>query len=161
MNNHPLINPETGKEEWISRAMAVLVIVLGIDKNLELHVLAEKRGPLTPDHEYRGYWCIPCGYLDYNETLKEAAVREVFEETGLSLNVQDLELIYINDNPLEDKRQNVTFRYKCDLKQYIEDLQLTDRNSENGEISELKWIPINDINNYKWAFNHDKMLNNL
>ena len=39
MNNHPLINPETGKEEWISRAIAILAIVLGIDKNGIKYVL--------------------------------------------------------------------------------------------------------------------------
>ena len=33
MRNHPLKNPETGETEWISRAIAVLGVVIGIDKN--------------------------------------------------------------------------------------------------------------------------------
>jgi 8-oxo-dGTP diphosphatase len=101
---------------------------------------------------------MPCGYLDYNETIKEAAVREVFEETGVKLNPNNLILLYINDIPEEDKRQNVTFRYRCTVKEPIEDIKLTDKNSEDEEVSNIKWIPVNKINNYKWAFNHDKII---
>jgi ADP-ribose pyrophosphatase YjhB (NUDIX family) len=101
---------------------------------------------------------MPCGYLDYNETIKMAAVREVYEETGVMLNINNLILFYINDIPEEDKRQNVTFRYRCTIKEAIEDIKLTDKNSEDEEVSSIKWIPVNEINNYKWAFNHDKII---
>ena len=162
MKNHPLVNPETGEVEWIARNMAVLVMVLGFDKNLKLHVLANKRGQNTPDPEFRGCWCMPCGYLDYNETLKEAAVRETFEETGVKVDSKRLNLFYINDNPEDDKRQNVTFRYRYIInKKTIEDIELTDKNSEEKEVSNIKWIPVDEINNYKWAFNHDKIINEL
>lgn len=158
MQNHPLVNPETGEVEWIARNIAALVMVLGYNKHGEPHVLANVRGPKTPDPEFRGCWCMPCGYLDYNETIKEAAVREVFEETGVKLNPKNLILFYINDIPEEDKRQNVTFRYRCTVKEPIEDIKLTDKNSEDEEVSSIKWIPVNKINNYKWAFNHDKII---
>ena len=111
MNNHPLINPETGETEWVARNMATLVIIFAINKDNQIHVLANKRGPNTPDPEFRGCWCMPCGYLDYNETLKEAAARETFEETGLIIDPKKLRLVYINDKPEDDKRQNVTFRF--------------------------------------------------
>lgn len=158
MQNHPLVNPETGEVEWVARNIAALVMVLGYNKQDELHVLANKRGPKTPDPEFRGYWCMPCGYLDYNERIREAAVREVFEETGVKLSPKNLILFYINDIPEEDKRQNVTFRYRCTIKEAIENIKLTDKNSEDKEVSDIKWIPIDEINNYKWAFNHDKII---
>ena len=158
MNNHPLKNPETGEVEWIARNIAALVIIIGYNKEGKTYVLANKRGPKTPDPEFRGCWCMPCGYLDYNETIKEAAVREVFEETGVKLNANNLILFYINDNPNDDKRQNVTFRYRCTIKENIEDINLTSKNSEEEEVSSIKWIPIDDIDNYKWAFNHDKII---
>ena len=158
MNNHPLINPETGETEWIARNMATLVIIFAINKDNQIHVLANKRGPNTPDPEFRGCWCMPCGYLDYNETLKEAAARETFEETGLAIDPKKLRLIYINDKPEEDKRQNVTFRYQYIVPEFIEDINLTSKNSEEKEVSDIKWIPIEEIDNYKWAFNHDKII---
>lgn len=158
MQNHPLVNPETGEIEWVARNIAALVMVIGCDENNHTHILANIRGPKTPDPEFRGCWCMPCGYLDYNETIKEAAAREVFEETGVSIDSKNLILFSINDNPEDDKRQNVTFRYRYIVKEPIETIKLSSKNSEEQEISGIKWIPLSDIDNYKWAFNHDKII---
>ena len=147
-----------GSEYWISRSIAVVIKFIAYDKYGIKYILAVKRGKGTPDPEFIGSWCYPCGYLDYNETIKEAAVREVYEETGVKLNIHNLILFYINDNPNEDKRQNVTFRYRCTIKEPIEDIKLTNKNSEEKEVSDIKWIPIEEIDNYKWAFNHDKII---
>lgn len=35
-------------------------------------------------------WCLPCGFIEYNETFLEAAHREVFEETGLLIKISAL-----------------------------------------------------------------------
>ncbi len=32
---------------------------------------------------YAGHWCIPCGYVEWGEEVRNAAVREFQEETGL------------------------------------------------------------------------------
>jgi 8-oxo-dGTP diphosphatase len=32
---------------------------------------------------YAGLWCIPCGYVEWDEDVRAAATREMFEETGL------------------------------------------------------------------------------
>jgi len=34
--------------------------------------------------EYAGLWCIPCGYVEWGEDVREAAARELAEETGLA-----------------------------------------------------------------------------
>lgn len=161
MNNHCLINPATGKEEWISRSIAVLAIVIGIDKYGNFYVLANKRGEGTPDPEYIGCWCLPCGYLDYDETTKEAISREVFEETGVDLSPRDFKLIYVNDNPTQDKRQNVTFRFVAYEPKLIEDVELSSRNSEENEVSDIGWISLEEFNNYNWAFGHEKIIESV
>ena len=32
---------------------------------------------------YRGQWCIPCGYVEWDEDIRDAGCREFLEETGL------------------------------------------------------------------------------
>jgi 8-oxo-dGTP diphosphatase len=34
---------------------------------------------------YEGMWCIPCGHLEWNEDVRQAAIREAYEETGLKI----------------------------------------------------------------------------
>lgn len=36
---------------------------------------------------FRGRWCIPCGYVEYDEEVREALVREMAEETGLVVQI--------------------------------------------------------------------------
>lgn len=158
MKNFPIIDSKTGREYWISRSVTVLGVVKAIDKNGVKYVLAEQRGTGTPDPEYVGYWCLPCGYLDFDETCKQAIAREVLEETGVNIHPENFELFFINDNPNSDKRQNITLRFRTELEGYIDDWELTDKFSETNEVMNIKWIPIREINNYKWAFNHDKIL---
>lgn len=132
MKNFSIIDSKTGREYWISRSVAVLGVVKAIDKNGVKYILAEQRGTGTPDPEYVGYWCLPCGYLDFDETCKQAIAREVLEETGVNIHPENFELFFINDNPNSDKRQNITLRFRTELEGYIDD-----------------WLPFSnlDINN--------------
>ena len=158
MKNFPIMDRERGREYWISRSIAVLGIVKAIDKNGVKYILAEQRGIGTPDPEYVGKWCLPCGYRDFDETCKQAIAREVREETGINIHPENFKLIEINDNPFSDKRQNVTFRFKTELEGYINDFELTNKFSELNEVMNIKWIDLRKINNYKWAFNHEKII---
>jgi 8-oxo-dGTP diphosphatase len=37
---------------------------------------------------YAGLWCIPCGYVEWDEDVHNAARREFLEETGLSIQIE-------------------------------------------------------------------------
>ena len=44
---------------------------------------------------YDGYYGLPAGHLEADETLRQAAAREVKEETGLSVRPEDLRLAHV------------------------------------------------------------------
>lgn len=161
MKNFPV--NYNGKEYWISRAIAVVIKFIAYDIEGNKYILAVQRGEGTPDPEFVGSWCMPCGYLDYDETTKEAAVRELKEESGIAINPVLLVLVNINDEPNSDKRQNVTFRFKYMSTLTKEELEeiISDRFSEEKEISGIKFIPFDKVDDYKWAFNHNKLIKEL
>jgi 8-oxo-dGTP diphosphatase len=37
-----------------------------------------------------GKWCLPCGFIEFNEDFLSAAVREAKEETGLDIEIQSI-----------------------------------------------------------------------
>jgi 8-oxo-dGTP pyrophosphatase MutT (NUDIX family) len=41
-------------------------------------------------------YSLPCGKVDQNESIEEAAIRECLEETDISLDIDDLEIRYIS-----------------------------------------------------------------
>lgn len=157
------ITDATGREHWVSRSIAAVVCIIAKDKSGDEYVLAVQRGKGTPDPEYVGKYCMPCGYLDYDETIAQAAQREVKEETGLTFPVTDFKLVTINDNPSSDKRQNVTFRYlvKSDILVNELELMFTTKNSEKDEVSGIRFIKLSNIELYEWAFNHETLIKEI
>ena len=51
---------------------------------------------------FRGQWALPGGFVEVGETVREAAVREAAEETGLAVEVSRLVGVY--SDPARDPR---------------------------------------------------------
>jgi 8-oxo-dGTP diphosphatase len=56
-----------------------------------------------------GEWSIPGGALELGETLREAAAREALEETGLTVETQDL--LGVFDRVMKDADGRVLYHY--------------------------------------------------
>lgn len=147
-----------GKTYWVSRSIAVLGLVIA-ERDGEHYILVNKRGDGCPD--FNGMWNIPCGYLDYNETTKEAVSREIWEECGVRIEPSAFALYSINDDPNEGESQNVTIRYVARVPESVMDIPLNNGNSEADEVDGIMWMNVNDIENYDWAFNHRFLLRNI
>ncbi len=71
----------------------------------ENRVLLVQRG--KPPSE--GEWAIPGGSVELGETLQEAVVREILEETGISIRVG--EPVHLFDDVRRDEAGRVRFHY--------------------------------------------------
>lgn len=68
--------PECGYIHYKNPYPCIAAIVVNKDGK----ILLGKRGG---DSIYPFNWCLPCGYIEYDETYVEATVREVKEEMGI------------------------------------------------------------------------------
>lgn len=158
MKNFEVTSLEDGKRYWISRSVAVSVFLF-IKDGGEIYVLANKRGRGSAD--FQGLWNCPCGYLDFDETGEEAAVREVREETGYILESKELNLDKVITCPRQN-HQNVTLRYFCEKS--LTEVKKKEGELEGGEeeeVEEIKLINIKDVDNYEWAFGHKEIIKEI
>src|SRR6266487_5515106 len=86
-------------------ALTVDCVVFGFDEG-ELKILLIERG-LEP---LKGRWALPGGFVRVNETLDEAALRELKEETGVS-NVYLEQLYTFGDIERDPRERVVTVAY--------------------------------------------------
>lgn len=145
---------------WFSRSVAVVTFAFCRNEREEWCILGSERGKDAAD--YQGYWNAPCGFLDFNETTKQAAIRETLEETGVQLTEGDLTCIGFQDDPEKSNNQNVTFRYVAIINDKMtSDFSFSHERNEGDEVGEIKWIPLDKIGLYKWAFGHGDLITEI
>jgi 8-oxo-dGTP diphosphatase len=145
---------------WFSRSVAVVTFVFCRNEKEEWCILGSERGREAAD--YQGYWNAPCGFLDFNETTRQAAIREMLEETGVQLTESELACIGFQDDPVKSNNQNVTFRYVALINDRITtDFSFSHEGNEGNEVGEIKWIPLDKVGDYKWAFGHEDLITGI
>lgn len=145
-----------GQTIWGSRSVAVCALVVRTKPSDRggIQVLTVKRGSKV---SHPGLNCFPCGFLDFDETVPQAAVREIYEETGLEVDWRDLEFTEL-DSGVEKFQQNVTVHF---VLYYTGEGQISSSNSSEGEIEEVSWIDYEDAIKLDWAFDHKKRVEEL
>ncbi len=66
------------------------------DENSKIILIKRKNSP------FRGSWALPGGFVEYGETVEEAVLREVKEETGIVIEI--LGLLGVYSDPGRDPR---------------------------------------------------------
>ena len=121
---HPLAR------ECVYRSMhRVVAKVILINSQNEIAMAKVKRG------FFSGHWTLPGGFVDYAEHPVEGAVREVKEELGVSVEIDENDIVQIAERIFTSEGiQFLSFTYKC----YIEgDVQF---NPKADEIEEAGWF---------------------
>ena len=85
--------------------------------------------------------------------------REIMEETGYVITPEVPKFVEVETSPKANK-QNITLRYTA-LVPYKLLSQVKPIGGEDNEVEEVKWIDIRKLNNYKWAFNHNKIIERI
>jgi 8-oxo-dGTP diphosphatase len=126
-------------------ALTVDCVIFGLDDSGSLKVLLIQRG-----HEpYKGQWALPGGFVDMNEPLEEAALRELKEETGVS--DVFIEQLYTFGTPGRDPRGRVVTVV------YYALINLTEHQiGAETDAQDVKWFPIDALP--ALAFDHAEIM---
>ncbi|MEM0357209.1 MAG: NUDIX hydrolase [Candidatus Bathyarchaeia archaeon] len=91
----------------------------------------------------KGKWSVPGGLVELGETVEEAVIREVKEETGLD--VAEPELIDVVDNIVRDENGGIKWHF------VILDFFVKVRGGElraADDAEEIRWVPLNEAEKY-------------
>lgn len=87
-------------------------------------------------------WCIPKGHLEQDETVEQAAIREVFEETGLEAQIiqhlGEVNYQFIQDGSKISKTVHVYLMQQTGG-------ELSFDKDPHKEASELEWVQVSEL----------------
>jgi len=130
---------ENGNEASLRHITVVCIVV-----NTKKQILLVKRAEhLSNANKYT----IPGGFLDRDEDIKQGALRELKEESGLV--GEKIFLFGINGNPNRPKedRQNVDFIFVVE--------EFSGEFVDNDEVSEIRWFDHDALpSDEEFAFDH-------
>jgi 8-oxo-dGTP pyrophosphatase MutT (NUDIX family) len=142
-----------GRQYYVSRNTSVSLYAFARDSKGQWCILANERGKGGG----RGLYNVTCGFVDMapngkpEETLEQAACREAFEENGVKIDPSKLVMMGVNS---KNTNINASF-YTVIPDRTIEQMPTSTAGAEGGEVLDTRWIPLSEVNKYKFAFNQN------
>ena len=113
----------------------------------------EKIQVLLLKHKLGGHWSFPKGHVEDGETEAQTALREVREETGLSISL------------LDGFREEVTYSPRPgiskDVVYFLGFAQDSRTTPQEGEISAIRWVDLSRLVYYLTYENDRKIVNGV
>lgn len=129
--------------EYPRPALTVDAIVFTENQN-QIQILLIQRGR----DPFSGKWALPGGFVNMDETLEQACIRELEEETGLVLdNLKQFKAFSKVDRDPRGRTISVVFSAK---------LKQTEKVTGNDDAAEAQWFDLKELPSL--AFDHDKIL---
>jgi len=100
----------------------------------------------APDSTDGGRWCLPGGKIDYGDTVEQAAIRELHEET--SLRATHLRFLFYQDSlpPAPGQMHCINLYLECSAEGEV---------MLNEESVEAAWISREDVPRFELSFRND------
>lgn len=108
--------------------------------NIELLLIKNANG---------GHWSFPKGHVEEGETEEETAIREIKEETGIDVILDNSFRKVITYTPKKDITKDVIY--------FIAKAVSYDYTPQEEEISQIKWVEINHANSIL-SYDNDRQL---
>lgn len=94
---------------------------------------------LTGKRRDNGLWVSPAGHVETGEDIKDAAIREAYEESGIKFVSTDLFKVCEKKIITKEGKEIAIFLYKASLEKKV----AHGKNDPDQEVSEWKWVEIN------------------
>lgn len=117
----------------------------GIIKKEEKILLIKRKNP-----PFKGMFAIPGGFVDYGETVENAVVREIKEETGLKTEIKSLVGVY-SDPDRDPRGHTISSVYHLD--------PIDGELKEGSDAEDARYFKIDSLPHL--AFDHDKIINDF
>lgn len=131
-----------GKLNFMQHKVGIAAVVF---KNNKLLLLKRAQDP------WKGYWNLPAGFLEYEESLIDGVIREVFEEAGLNVDVTGLRhVVKYWDDP---RGHGIVLFYDCKI--------LDGEYIPNDEVLEMKYFSMDELPQEIAGAGHKEMLDLL
>lgn len=131
-----------GYKHYLNPYPGITIIIHDDDAQ---RVLIAKRSEET---EYGGLWCLPGGYIEYEESFLEATAREVAEETGLRVEIKGI--INVVSNLLDDVHHTLVV--------VLLGRALGGNERPGDDVAELTWVTKEEHARVDYAFEADRRI---
>jgi 8-oxo-dGTP diphosphatase len=104
---------------------------------------------------FKGHLVFPGGFVNEDEKVEDAALREVKEETSLSVELVDILGVY--SDPSRDPRGHIISTV------FIGNIPADnkDKAKAGDDAEELEWIDLENIDNQNLGFDHKKIISDF
>jgi len=109
------------------------VVLIAVDEQGQGEVLLIRR----KNPPFQGSWAFPGGFLDQGETTRQCAVREMKEETGVTIAEDQLHLLLVADAPHRDPRTRV-----ISIVYVVQGRKSDFSPSAGDDASDVDWFPL-------------------
>ena len=114
-----------------------------IKKNNSVVLIKRKNEP------FKDFWAIPGGFVEYDEKVEQAVVREAKEETGLDVEIE--KLIGVYSDPIRDPRgHTVSVVFLCRV--------IGGNLKADTDAKDVCEFNVNSLKELELAFDHSKIL---